>query len=36
MIETDAFFVGVWLAVIFLFPVALWCGVCAIINRSIS
>jgi hypothetical protein len=32
----DAFFSGVYIGITFLFPIALWALVCAIMNRSIS
>ena len=32
----QAFFSGIYIGIIFLFPIALWALVCAIINRSIS
>ena len=32
----EAFWTGVYVAVIFLIPVALWSFVCHVLNRSIS
>lgn len=32
----EAFFSGIHIGIIFLFPIALWALVCAIMNRSIS